>query len=199
MRHRVGSGLLLNLMGVALALQSAGYAQSLGDVARDNRDKQNAQASADATAQPRVITNKDLPKDPNASPATVQPLTEPSASVSTADRLAAEHRSAEQRRADQRAAQQRLAEQRATIQWRSQALAQKAKIANLQARIDQLHASIQAAGGSVQSEGPLNRYQAWQLQRAAQIQLQLDEQKRKLDQMQDSARHAGMHTAVYDP
>ncbi len=189
MRHRVGSGLLLNLMGVALALQSAGYAQSLGDVARDNRDKQNAQASADATAQPRVITNKDLPKDPNASPATVQPLTEPSASVSTADRLAAEHRSAEQRRA----------EQRATIQWRSQALAQKAKIANLQARIDQLHASIQAAGGSVQSEGPLNRYQAWQLQRAAQIQLQLDEQKRKLDQMQDSARHAGMHTAVYDP
>jgi hypothetical protein len=31
------------------------------------------------------------------------------------------------------------------------------------------------------------------------MQQQLDEQKRKLDQMQEAARHAGMHTAVYDP
>jgi hypothetical protein len=33
----------------------------------------------------------------------------------------------------------------------------------------------------------------------AQIQQQLDEQKRKLVEMQEAARHAGMHTAVYDP
>jgi hypothetical protein len=46
---------------------------------------------------------------------------------------------------------------------------------------------------------PYNRYQAQQLQRVAQIQQQLDEQKRKLDRMQEAARHAGMHTAVYDP
>jgi len=38
-----------------------------------------------------------------------------------------------------------------------------------------------------------------QLQRVAQIQLRLDEQKMKLDQMQEAARHAGMHSAVYDP
>lgn len=72
-------------------------------------------------------------------------------------------------------------------------------MASLQVRIDQLHASITSANGSVQSEGPYNRYQAQQLQRVAQIQQQLDEQKWKLDQMQDAARHAGMHTAVYDP
>jgi hypothetical protein len=35
--------------------------------------------------------------------------------------------------------------------------------------------------------------------RLAQMQLQLDEQRRKLDQMQESARRAGMHTQVYDP
>jgi hypothetical protein len=33
----------------------------------------------------------------------------------------------------------------------------------------------------------------------AQIHLQLDEQKMKLDQMQEAARHAGMRSAVYDP
>jgi hypothetical protein len=32
-----------------------------------------------------------------------------------------------------------------------------------------------------------------------QVQMQLNEQRRKLDQMQDAARHAGMHTLVYDP
>ena len=72
-------------------------------------------------------------------------------------------------------------------------------MANLQARVDQLNASIRSSGGSVQYEGPYNRYQARQLQRVAQIQLHLDEQKMKLDQMQEAARHAGMHTAVYDP
>jgi hypothetical protein len=72
-------------------------------------------------------------------------------------------------------------------------------MANLQARIDQLHASIQCAGGSVQYESPVNRYQARQMERVAQLQQQLDEQKRKLDHMQEAARHAGMHSAVYDP
>ena len=80
-----------------------------------------------------------------------------------------------------------------------QILAQNLKMANLQARLDQLHASIQSETGGVQSEGPFNRYQARQLQQAAQIQLRLDEQRRRLDQMQDSARHAGLHSAVYDP
>jgi hypothetical protein len=31
------------------------------------------------------------------------------------------------------------------------------------------------------------------------MQMQLDEQKRKLDQMQEAARHAGMRSAVYEP
>jgi hypothetical protein len=37
------------------------------------------------------------------------------------------------------------------------------------------------------------------MERLAQMQMQLDEQRRRLDQMQESARHAGMHTQVYEP
>jgi hypothetical protein len=33
----------------------------------------------------------------------------------------------------------------------------------------------------------------------AEIQLQVDEQKRALVDMQEAARQAGMHTVVYDP
>jgi hypothetical protein len=84
----------------------------------------------------------------------------------------------------------------AADQWKRQILAQKNKIAALQARIDEFRASLHPVGESVQYEAPYNRYQA---QRVAQIQQQLNEQKRKLEQMQEAARHAGMHTTVYDP
>ena len=171
----------LTIFAIALLMSSAAYGQSLGDIARENREKKTDDASA---AQPKVITNADLPKDPDANQEPAEAQSEASASGQPVD-----HRSA----------QQRLAEQRAADQWKRQILAQKNKMATLQARIDQLNASIRSAGGSVQYEGPYNRHQARQLQRVAQIQLQLDEQKMKLDQMQEAARHAGMHTAVYDP
>jgi predicted RNase H-like nuclease (RuvC/YqgF family) len=172
----------LTIFAIALLMSSAAYGQSLGDIARENREKQNAENAS--AAQPKVITNANLPKDPDAGQEPAEAPSGASASSTTAD-----HRSA----------QQRLAEQRAADQWKRQILAQKNKMATLQARIDQLNASIRSAGGSVQYEGPYNRYQARQLQRVAQIQLQLDEQKMKLDQMQEAARHAGMHSAVYDP
>jgi hypothetical protein len=69
----------------------------------------------------------------------------------------------------------------------------------MQARIEQLSASIRSPNGSTEYDGPYTRNQARQLQRISQIQQQLDEQKRKLDQIQEAARHAGMHSAVYDP
>jgi cytoskeletal protein RodZ len=171
----------LTIFVIVLLMSSAAYGQSLGDIARENREKKTDDASA---AQPKVITNADLPKDPDANQEAAEAQSEASASSQAAD-----HRSA----------QQRLAEQRAADQWKRQILAQENKMATLQARIDQLNASIRSAGGSVQYEGPYNRYQARKLQRVAQIQLQLDEQKMKLDQMQEAARHAGMHSAVYDP
>jgi predicted RNase H-like nuclease (RuvC/YqgF family) len=172
----------LKISAIALLMSSAAYGQSLGDIARANREKQNAENTS--AAQPRVITNANLPKDPDANQEPVEAQSGTSASSTAAD-----HHSA----------QQRLAEQRAADQWKRQILAQKNNMATLQARIDQLNASIRSAGGSVQYEGPYNRHQARQLQRVAQIQLQLDEQKMKLDQMQEAARHAGMHTVVYDP
>jgi hypothetical protein len=190
--------MFLRIVALALLLNVAAYAQSLGDVARENREKQNAQ-DASSTTKPKVITNTDLQTDPNKDQAAsaAQPA-ESSASAADADK-AADRLAAHRRHAELRFAQQRQAEQRAAAQWKRQILAQKYRIATLQAQIDQIHASIQSANGSVQAQGPFNRYQARQLQRVAQIQQQLNEQQRNLDQMQDAARHAGMHSAVYDP
>jgi len=183
--------MFLRILAIALLVNLAAYGQSLGDIARENREKKNIEDPS--AAPPKVITNKDLPKDPNANQGPSEAAPGATAASSAPDR------SAEQRPTEQRSAQQRLAEQRAADQWKRQILAQKYKMATLQARIDQLNASIHSANGSAQYEGPANRYQARQLQQMAQFQQQLDQQQRKLDQMQEAARHAGMHTAVYDP
>ena|ERR1035438_5899061 len=172
--------MFLKMLAIALLTSAACYGQSLGDVARENRQKKAEDALIIAPS--KVITTADFPKNMHVTP-------EPGDSQAEKSSEAADHRSA----------QQRLAERRAAEQWKRQILAQKAKMANLQARIDQFRAAIQAANGSVQAEGPFNRYQAHQLQQVAQIQQRLDEQQWKLEQMQEAARHAGMHTAVYDP
>jgi hypothetical protein len=184
-------------LAIVLAVTAASYGQSLGDVARANREKKAETVSA---APVKVITNQNLPKDPDANqePSEASPVASTAAGSNDADRLSAHHL-ADQRRAEHRSAAQRLAQQRAAEQWKRQILAQKNKMATLQARIDQINASIRSANGSAQYEGPANGYQARQMQQVAQIQLRLDEQHRKLDQMQEAARRAGMHTAVYDP
>jgi predicted RNase H-like nuclease (RuvC/YqgF family) len=184
MRRRVMQRVFWEISAIVLVMTSVAYGQSLGEVARENREKQDS-ASASGV-QPRMITNASLPKNPtpNQESHDVTPTASPAAGNRVADR---------------RSAQQRLAEERAAEQLRRQIQAQKNKMATMEARIAQLNASIHSPDGSTQYNGPYTRNQAVQLQRMVQIEQQLNEQKRKLDQMQDAARRAGMHSAVYDP
>jgi predicted RNase H-like nuclease (RuvC/YqgF family) len=178
-------------MAIVLAGSSA-YAQSLGDVARANREKQNAE-DANAASKPRVITNQDLDSDADQADEEESPTT-----GKTAARASPAQRAADQRSAH-RSSEQRLAQQRAAEQWKRQIVAQKNKVSNLQARIERIRMSIRLANGGVQAAEPFNRYQAGQLQQMALLQEQLGAQRAKLEQMQEAARHAGMHTVVYDP
>jgi hypothetical protein len=178
---------------IALFMSSAGYGQSLGDVARENQAKKAQDASA---TPPKIITNKDLPKDPDTTHESLP--TQPAATGSTSNPVA-DPRS-EDRRAAHSSAEQRLAEQHAADQWKRQILAQKNKVVTLQARIDWFKASMQPANSTAQYESlTYNHYQARQLQRIEQTEQQLEEQRMRLDQMQEAARHAGMRPAVYDP
>ena len=131
-----------------------------------------------------MITNKDLTgeDDPAESPNTKQ--------TSPAQKAEASRKSAAQHDADQRAA----------ALWKQRVIAQKNVIANLQARADLIRASLKATNAGNEFDGPaLSHYQARQLDRLQQTQLQIEEQKRALEDLQEAARRAGMHTAVYDP
>jgi hypothetical protein len=166
------------IFAIALLLNAAAFGQSLGDVARANREQQQAQQAAGTT--PKVISNADLPSDPSdttVSDVPPRPLN---------------------RASDQKPAQNQLAQQRIAQQWRARILAQKNKVAELQARVDRLNAALHPAGGVVY-DNPSSRYQARQMENLTQMQQMLDRQKQQLANMQDQARRAGMHTAVYDP
>jgi hypothetical protein len=174
----------LRVFGLVLLLNLAGFGQSLGDVARENREKQSLEGPS--ATKPIVITNTDLQKDHDANG-------ESNHVPSSGDR-APSNKTVRPGPADQRSSQLRSAEK-----WKRQIVAQEDKIADFQARIDQLNASIRSSQGTAQFETPNSRYEVRQLDRIAEITLQLNSQKRKLIEMQESARQAGMHTTVYDP
>lgn len=152
---------------------AAAFGQSLGDVARQTRQKERAKGKA----AKKVITNEDLPETPDLTPGQqetvgkMEPVS-PSAPSGT--------QSAEQ--------------------WKSRILAQKNQIAGMQAQIDKLSGSIRFVEANAYVNGvQYNQHQVKKQQQVAQMQTQLAEQRQKLAKMQDAAKKAGMGSAVYDP
>lgn len=183
MRGGLAKGMIIGLLagavccGAAWAQSDSDSGQSLGDVARANRAKQQAQ---DGSATPaKVITNQDLPSGSTGAPAASQAMTEVSG-VKKSNQAA-----------DQRLSNHLQAEQRLSEQWKARIQEQENRIADLQARIDRINAQTQAAVGTASYDTPANRYQAVQSERLGNLQQTLDQEKRKLETMQDAARRAG--------
>ena len=155
--------------------------QSLGDVARENREKKAA-----ATAPPKVITDVDLAKDmqgPEETGASRKPQTSSPRKTEIAKTAATSPLNPQ-----------------AMEQWRRQILAQKRTVETLEKRLARFKASLSSVDASAIARGEiLSRSQALEQDRMAQVQEQLDEQRGKLLEMQEEARRAGMHTQVYDP
>jgi hypothetical protein len=187
----------LKIFSIAVWMNLAAYGQSLGEIARENREKQKTGETS--RVPPRMITNKDLPADPEGYERPREAQSGAAVVNTAADQRSAQQHSEQQRSAQQSSEQQRSWEQRAAGQWKRQIATQENRMADLQARIDQLNASLHYPGRSGPYGGPSNRYEARQLERVDQMQQRLEEQKRILEQMQEAARHAGMHTNVYEP
>ncbi len=165
------------LSGVAMGQSQGG--DSLGDLARANRAKQQAEEAAGIT--PKVITNQDLPSAPSSIPESSEPMTTVSGVKRSVD-------SYSERRANQRLE----AEYRGGEQWRARIQDQEARIADLQARINRVNESMRAAVGTAQYDTPVSRYQSIQLERLAHMREMMEQQQRRLEMMQDAARLTGM-------
>jgi hypothetical protein len=153
-------------------------APSLGDLARQQRQqKQLAKAAPSKDAKPpKVITNEELPAHavPSASATSVgEPTSRPDSA--SAPKVPAE-------------------------QWKSQILSEKNQITSLQTQIDQLNESIRfAPANCVENCVSWNERQKEKQQQIERMQAQLEEQKKRLDEMQESARRQGYGSSIYDP
>jgi hypothetical protein len=165
------------LAGLVFLLFSLSYGQSLGDVARQQREQEQAkkeQAKKDQPA-PKVITNEDLPEHSieDSDSETVPPSREP----------VPHHTSS-----------------KSPGQWRAQIAAQKQSIATLQSQMERLNSSIRfARNGSAYYAAQYNEHQINKQEQVQRMQEQLDQQRKRLDDMQEAARKDGFGNAVYDP
>ena len=151
--------------------------QSLGDLARQQRQQKEQSQSAEAKAAKasKVITNEQIPEHASYAPETHDDG-EPSPFPSNGMKQPPEH-------------------------LKAQIQAQKSQIASLQRQMDQMNESIRFApvancvGRCVQ----WNERQREKQQQAERMQAQLQEEKKRLEEMQDSARKQGYGNSVYDP
>lgn len=165
----------LYLPFLVFLLTCVGYAQSLGDVAREQRQKQQAK---DPKTASKVVTNDEIPESPDAS--TDSPDDNPGAPESSPAASSAGKKTAEQ--------------------WKAEITIRKARIAALQSQADKLNDSVHFVEANRYYNGvQYNQYQLKKQQAAQRMQKQLDTEKKALGDAQEAARKAGFGSAVYDP
>lgn len=171
--------ILLMILLPMLPAQDSSQPASLGDVARQQRSKKKVKAAESAA---KVVTNEDLPERP---PDEVASHTEdPAESTDPASP------SLPSARANGKSAQQ----------WKAQILTQKRIVSAQQANVDRFRASIHFVdAGRYWNGAQYNEQQRRRQIQLEQMEKQLEQQKKRLSDMQDAARCAGFGNSVSDP
>jgi predicted RNase H-like nuclease (RuvC/YqgF family) len=161
------------LAGLVVSLGALSSGQSLGDVAREQRQKQQAKK---AQVTPKVVTNEDMPEHPESS-----------------DRAASGETSGE-------GAPSRSMGSKSAEEWKEEIAEQRRSVDNLQTQIDRLNSSIHfAPGNCVRNCVQYNEHQVDKQEEVQRMQSELQEQKKKLEDMQEAARKEGFGNSVYEP
>jgi hypothetical protein len=164
--------ILLLIAGVlACTFARAQDAQSLGDAARQARQQKPQQSS------PHVVTNDEIPERPAAS--------QPSGTDS--------------KQKDGSSLPNYKEGKHPAEYWRSQVLQQKNAIANLHRRIDAVSSSIRFAGGNTDLHVSYNERQRQKVQQVENMKAELTQLQKQLEEMEETARHQGYSSQVYDP
>jgi predicted RNase H-like nuclease (RuvC/YqgF family) len=158
------------LAGLAFLLVGVSHGQSLGCVARQQR--QNEQLKKDQPA-PKVITNEDLP--------------EHAEEASDSEKAQLSHSSPRK-------------SSKSPAQWKSEIEAQERSIAALQNQMAKLNSSIRfATVGSSYYAAQRNERQEQKQEQVQHMQEQLAQQRQRLEDLQEAARKDGYGNAVWEP
>ena len=190
---------VLAAAGLCAGIAHAQDPQSLGDVARQAR-QQKQQQDSQPKATPAADTPKTTPQaaDPKAKP--VAPAK--AAHVYTNDEIP-EHTgpdlpSGPQAHSNVSPTNYKGGKQPAEF-WKIQILQLKRSIASLQKQIEAVESSIRFAGGNYEHHVLYNDRQRQKEQQVEDLMSQLEQQQKRLEDLQEEARHQGYSSAVYDP
>ena len=175
---------LLQFVSVIFLLAAVSYSQdsqSLGDVARQSRQQKTQvnRAPGKAVQARKVVTNDEIPEQAAS--------TADGSGADQSHELASPHTSSEPGK---------LSAER----WKALIQAQKNVVSSLQKQIDRLNSSIHFVEANLYVNGPqYNKRQAQKQQEVERAQAQLEEQRKRLEDMQESARKQGYGSSVYEP
>lgn len=162
------------------ATANAQDSQSLGDVARRQRQQKEQSASAQGkdVAESKVITNEEIPEHPEDDPG-------PTVKNSKGEGFGSRSSKGPKQTAEF---------------WKFRIKAQKGQIALLQRRMDEVNSSIRFSSINCGANCVVwnDRQRRRQLQ-VEQAQSQLEQQKKRLEELQETARKQGYGSSVYDP
>jgi hypothetical protein len=167
-------------------------AESLGDVARQARQQKQQQANSNpgtSSADPQntvpnasdppkpsnVITNDEIPEHTPRVPSNVQKR--PSGSTTAASKEV----------------------KRPPEYWKAQVQQLKNSMASLQRRIDVLNGSLHAVLTNSHDQPVWNLREKEKERQLAELQAQMSDLQRRLDDTQEAARRQGYGSSVYDP
>ena len=157
-----------------VSVAAASFAQSLGDVAREQRQKQ---AAKDAQKPRKVITDDDIQEHPDP-----------------------QETDAKQKRAHSDVSLSALSNEKNGDRVKTAILAQKNRIKEAQSYADKLKASTHFVDSNLYYNGPqYNQAQARKLQEVERLQQRVKQEQQRLEEMQEVARKAGFGSSVYDP
>ncbi len=162
-----------------LALACALHAQSLGDVARDNRQQQAQQGDK---TQPKAFGNEDLPREGLADDDSAE---------------APQHSTTAQPLAHQKEAANRTVK---AAEFKRQIKAQENVVGELQSRIFRVKSTIRYYDVRVFSNATAyNERQDDKQREVERLQEKLEDEKAKLQSLQDDAKRAGFGNGIYEP
>ena len=174
--------LLFSLALLSVSTFAIGQEPSLGDVARQERKRQASKAANSAV---KIVTNEDISSRPEAE--------ERTGTKGGVEKVADTGQG-------NGASRSQLGSGRGAEEWKAQILAQKRAVAMQQEQVERMRASVHFVEANRYWNGPqYNEQQRRRQIQVEQMQKQLDQQKKRLEDMQEAARRAGFGNSVYDP
>ena len=181
--------------------------QSLGDVARQSRqqkqqkDAQAKTASPKAPSSPEAAAADAIPKDAQSSRPPHVITNEEIGSPMSSTAAAADKPQTDSKPSSKSASSPGSADRNEQAEeWKTRIQEQKSAIDSLQSQITEVSESIRFAGANcVANCEHWNEHQKQKLDQVESMKAELEEQKKHLDEMQESARKQGFGSSVYEP